>query len=457
VSRGFYLTLAVVLVAAGALFLWLRRIDRPTPEDAIYVPRKEVITPEIELLREYIRIDTSNPPGLEAAGARFLVEQLSQAGIQAEYVESAPGRANVYARIRGRRPGEGLMLLNHIDVVPADPAGWEFEPFAAEIRHNMLHGRGTLDMKGIAIAQLLAFTDLARSGRVPERDVVFLATADEEAGSSFGMEWLLEHRPDMFEGIRYSLTEGGITETIREQVTYFAVEIGSKPFTQLEARAKDRESLRRARIAIGPLMERREPDRITPAVREYFRAIAPQRKQGGEILADVEKAVAEGKFWNLENTYRLLTQNTVVMSGPEERDGEWVADVYLSNLPDEEPERAIGGMRARLEPFGVEVRVIRSMAASGVSPFDTPMFALIEKQVKAEYGKDVAVGPFFPPDIVTDSRYLRPRGVVAYGFWPFPVDFFQSTGIHGAGERVRLDWFVRGVNVMRRLTAEYAG
>jgi acetylornithine deacetylase/succinyl-diaminopimelate desuccinylase-like protein len=453
-SRGFYLTVAAVLVAAAAVLIGMWFVQKPTAEDSVYVPKKEVITPEITLLQQYVRIDTSNPPGREGAGARFLVDQFERAGIRAELIESAPGRANVYARIRGSRPGEGLLLLHHIDVVPSDGKGWTRPPFAAEIHLNNLYGRGALDMKSIGIAQLLAFIDVAKSGVTPKRDLVFLASADEEEGSEQGIEWLLEHRPDIFEGVKYALNEGGITEIVREKLVYFAVEIGSKQMVTLEARAPDRESLRLARLALEPRFESRDPERISPAVNEYFRAIVPVRKSGTGILSDAGRAVAEGKVWNLEPAYRALTQNQIIMSGPEKRGGVYVADVSLVNLPEEDPAAVIGKFRDAVAPYGVEVGVIRKMGPTAVSSPRTPLFSLIETQVKTSYGDQARIGPFFPPDVTTDSRYLRARGIVSYGLWPFPVDFFQSTGIHGADERIRLDWFVAGVGFMKALVMD---
>src|SRR5688572_9122218 len=205
-SRDFYRSLAIVLVLAAVAFgvtAYLRIII--APDDDTYIPRPEQIAPEIRLLQQYVRIDTSNPPGREKAGADFLAGELRRRGIAAEVIESAPGRANVYARLQGETPGEGLLLLHHIDVVPAAPAGWESPPFGADLFLNQMWGRGTLDMKGIGICHLEAFADRARSGTKPKRDLVFLATADEETSGGYGVAWLLEHRPDIFRGIKYAV------------------------------------------------------------------------------------------------------------------------------------------------------------------------------------------------------------------------------------------------------------
>src|SRR4051812_45382639 len=111
--------IVIVVVAAIVAAVMLRNRALQKMQDETYIPRKSKLTPEIALLQQYVRIDTSNPPGNEMPGARFLGKQLDDAGIRYEIIESAPRRANLYARIKGKRSGEGLILLNHIDVVPA--------------------------------------------------------------------------------------------------------------------------------------------------------------------------------------------------------------------------------------------------------------------------------------------------------------------------------------------------
>jgi len=222
-------TLPLILLAAGAVIIGGLVVYNRTVEDDVnsqlWIPRAIKMTPEIARLQEYVRIDTSK--NNEIDGARYLAAILARQKIPAEIIESAPGRANLYARIKGKHDGDALLLLNHIDVVAAPPQGWSHPPFAAEAQLNFIWGRGTLDMKGIAVCQLEAFLDVARSGRVPERDLVFLATADEENDGVLGVRWLLEHRPDLFHGVRYALNEGGVTETLQERVSYFGIETGT--------------------------------------------------------------------------------------------------------------------------------------------------------------------------------------------------------------------------------------
>ncbi|HVR44196.1 MAG TPA: M20/M25/M40 family metallo-hydrolase [Thermoanaerobaculia bacterium] len=449
-SREFYLTILAVLVVGAIGLAVLSVLGRP-PSDLLYIPRPARLTPEIELLREYIRIDTSNPPGNELAGAEFLARELREAGIEAEIIESAPGRANLHARIPGRRRGEGLLLLHHIDVVPAGPEGWTVPPFAADVKRNMVWGRGALDMKSIGIAHLVAFTELARSGRVPERDLVLLATADEEAGGHLGMGWLIRNRPDVIEGVRYAITEGGITETIANRINYFGIEVGSMLSITLTARSDRREELEHLRIDLEPWFHVSRPERFLPGVLEYFESVAAHRTEMPELIADVPAAVDKGLFWKLHAKYRDLTGTSVAAGSIRQAaGGGFEMIVVIRHLPDEEPARPLAWFHRRFAREGVELEVRSTMEPAPFSSTSTPFFEEIERAVTATYG-EVAVGPIVMRDITTDSRYLRSRGLDSYGFWPFPVDFFQTLGIHGHDERIRLDWFMEGVEMTRRL------
>lgn len=451
----FLALLALTVAFAVAVYFYNQRLERESG-GGTFVPKETVITPDITRLREYVQIDTSNPPGNETAGARWLGARLASFHIPYEIIESAPGRGNLYARIRGRKHDEALLLLNHIDVVPVDPKAWTQKPFRGDIVSNMMWGRGTLDMKGIGLCELEAFIDVARSGKVPERDVIFLATADEESGSKFGMLWLLEHRPDIFEGVRYALNEGGITETAREELSYFGVEIGSKLLVSARLRATTRDELRRARIALEPWITRDEPDRLLPAVARSFHDIAPIRVEPRLLLTDVAATVRDGRFWLLNRNYRELLQNTVFADGPHPVGDHFEMLVMLISLPDELPQRRLDWLLSIVSPFGVKLdRVERFDGPAPPSSPDSPFYFLLLEQARIEYGP-VPAGPIVLNASFNDSRYLRQRGIDCYGVWPFPVDLFQTMGIHHADERVRLDWFVHGVSLTRRIVNAYA-
>lgn len=453
--------LPLALVIAGVAFIAGLRVYNARTRDELnsqlWVPKAVTITPAVALLQQYVRIDTSNPPGNELPGARFLAAVLEKSGIRAEIIESAPGRASVYARLAGKQHGQGLLLLNHIDVVPAARDGWTRPPFAAEVFLNQLYGRGTLDMKGIAVCELLAFIDLARAHRAPERDIVFLATADEESGGKKGMAWLLEHRPDIFDGVRYAINEGGITETTQERISYFGIEIGTKMTVKLRLHAPDRQSMQALRIALEPFITPADPERVLPEVREFLHDLVPLRIEQGQYLNDINRTIAASKFWLLTTGYRELTQN-VLWPTTIEPDGVAAVSmrVNLYNLPDENPDVRIEWLRSFAARYGVTIaQVIEKSGPAPLSSRHTPMFALIAAEAGRQYagartGTEILVASY------NDSRYLRSYGIDAYGLMPFPTDWYQTQGIHSIDERLRVDWFNDGVALMRHITYGFA-
>jgi len=186
---------------------------------ALTIPSASAQTPEVddaladesvELLQEYLRVDTTNPPGNESRAVEFFARLLEMEGIPYETAESAPGRGNIWARLDGGNE-PAVLLLHHSDVVQADPAFWDVPPLSGEIVEGHVYGRGALDTKTLGILHLYAFLALHRSGRPLNRDVIFMATADEEAGGFYGVGWLVENRPEAFEGVGFVLNEGGRT------------------------------------------------------------------------------------------------------------------------------------------------------------------------------------------------------------------------------------------------------
>ncbi|MGZ8831111.1 MAG: hypothetical protein ACXW2Q_12125, partial [Thermoanaerobaculia bacterium] len=140
--------LAVALVVLGVVVYNMVESAQLARQNA-YVPKQANMTPEIALLQQYIRIDTTNPPGNELPAAQWLSRILASHGVHAEIIEPAPRRASLYARIKGKRPNEGLMLLHHIDVVPAVASEWKRPPYSGELFFNQIYGRGAIDMKGV--------------------------------------------------------------------------------------------------------------------------------------------------------------------------------------------------------------------------------------------------------------------------------------------------------------------
>jgi acetylornithine deacetylase/succinyl-diaminopimelate desuccinylase-like protein len=454
IERIIATSLVAVLAFVVAVFVrWNSHEKAAIRRDLRYIPKVDRMTPEIQLLQAYVRIDTSTDEG-ETAGARWLASQLEKRGIHAELIESG-GRLNVYARIRGEAKDGGLLLFNHIDVVPANPAEWQFPPYSGEISANQLWGRGTIDMKALAICQLLALEQIVRSGRTPRHDLVFLATADEETGSSRGMRWLLANRKDVFAGVQYGITEGGITEVISETMTYFGIEIGGKQTMRLALEGKSLESMRAARIALEPQLLKYEPEHVLPEVKRFFAALAPTRTAFRPLLADIDVAIREGRFWRLPIAYRDLTQTRLWVSAPRQTESGAAMDIAVSLLPDEDPATRVATLQKQVTTYGVTVKAVSTLEGPvPLSKETTPLFELLAKKARARF--QVTAGPEILYTSTTDSRFLRRAGIISYGLCPYPVNFFQSVSIHKANERIRLDWFLDGNAYMKEVVEEWA-
>ncbi|HVG24943.1 MAG TPA: M20/M25/M40 family metallo-hydrolase [Thermoanaerobaculia bacterium] len=446
--------LILLVAAAAAVAIWWNgREQKELRSDRTYIPGPAVITPDVIALQELVRIDSSTPEGV-AAAARWIAAYLQRNGIRAELIESAPSRLNVYARIEGREPGDALLLFNHLDVVPPGD-GWTVEPFAAKVFGEKLYGRGTVDMKALTICQLVAFVAVAKSGRAPRHDLVFLATAEEEHGSREGMQWLLAHRSDLFHDVAYGLTEGGITELVGQKLTYFGVEVGGKQLVHAVVSASTRDALRGARTSLEPFMFPRRADRVVPAVRAYFEQVAPTRLQFRDALQDIDRTIREGRFWQLPPTYRDLVQNSLSTSAPRERDGRWEMDVFLINLPDEQPEARLAWLAKTIAPSGAFIRDVLVKEGPVVpSPHQTPLFALLTAEAEERYGVPAGVEVLYRSS--TDSRFLRRRGIVCYGISPYMVDYYQSRAIHGSDESITVGAFTSGVAYLRAVVEAWS-
>jgi acetylornithine deacetylase/succinyl-diaminopimelate desuccinylase-like protein len=192
-------------------------------------------------LQQYLRIDTSNPPGNEGRAAAFLAGLLQRAGVASRVVANPEGRANLIARLSSPKSGgRAILLLHHMDVVPPGP-GWTVPPFAGLIKGGLLWGRGAVDDKSLGIAQLAAMIDLQRR-RVPlERDIIFLAVADEENGGLNGTGWLVAHHPELFQGVEAVIGEGGRSQTgAGGKLLWWGIEVAQKRPLWLEVSTSGR-------------------------------------------------------------------------------------------------------------------------------------------------------------------------------------------------------------------------
>lgn len=423
-------------------------------------------------LQAYLRIDTTNPPGREHLAAAYLAGILKREGIPSYVARTPDGRANLWARLSSPRSnGRALVLLHHMDVVAPGP-GWTARPFAGEVRDGRLWGRGALDDKSLGIAQLAAFVELKRR-RVPiERDVIFLAVADEESGGLRGTSWLLQHRPELFEGVEAVLGEGGRAQTTGERLLWWGIEVAQKRPLWLEVSTSGRgghasglnpQSANHQLIqGLARLLQRPVRWRVTPPARAYLRAIAPLHNDHWKrVLGDIDRVVrpegpSEFLLPGMANLFVDTVQVTVLRGGerinvtPDRA----AARIDVRLLPDtdagaflKEIEAALGGRQG-----GFQVEVLVTSPPAPPSPASGRLYGALREVLSA----DAPVVPTLIPGF-TDSRFFRERRIPAYGVTTFALAAEDLRGIHGPDERIPLDELDRGVERMRRVVSSYAG
>ena len=196
----------------------------------------------VDLCRDLIRIDTSNPIKPERPAAEYVAEKLTDVGLTPQLFESEPGRASVIARVEGSDPTRGALLIHgHLDVVAADKSHWQVDPFAGEIKDGCLWGRGAVDMKDMDAMSLAVIRQWRREGRKPPRDIVVAYLADEEAGGRMGAHWLVDNHPELFEGCTESISEvGGFSLEIRPDLRLYPVQTAQRGMAWMKLVARGR-------------------------------------------------------------------------------------------------------------------------------------------------------------------------------------------------------------------------
>lgn len=433
---------------------------------------EELAERAVERLKEYLRIDTVNPPGNEIRGAEFFARVFDAEGVDYEIVEPAPGRGNIWARLEGGDE-PGIVLLHHMDVVPADAEHWSVDPLGAEVRDGFLYGRGALDTKSLGILHLQAFLALHRSGEPLSRDVVFMATADEEAGGFQGAGWLVENRPELFDDVGFVLNEGGGSERDDGAVTV-SVEVTQKVPLWLRLVAEDeaghgsmprrRSAVTRLVRALDRIAEHAFEPRIVPAVDRYFRAIAETAEEPWRgAYRDMETAVQDRDLLTrlqIRSPFlHALTRNTCSMTVLEGSDKinvvppQATAQLDCRLLPDQDPEAFVRELRTVINDRSIRVEEIMRFSPA-VSDADTELFRAIESVTRRHHPESRVI-----PSVLTgftDSHFFRDLGLVAYGYDPMVVSPEDVGRIHGNDERVPLDQVRAGTKIMVELLRELA-
>jgi acetylornithine deacetylase/succinyl-diaminopimelate desuccinylase-like protein len=429
----------------------------------------------VSLLADYLRVDTINPPGNEARATEFFGRVLKREGIEYQIFESAPGRANLYARLRGNGRKRPLILLNHTDVVPADKEFWSSDPLSGEIRNGYIYGRGALDMKSTGLAQLIMMLLLKRSGVALDRDVIFLAPADEEAGGRAGAGWMAKNRAELVRDAEFLLTEGGSNMVLGNKVLYYGVGVTEKTPCWLRLTAKGtpghgsvpRSESAPSRLirALGKLEAHQTELKVTPAVAKFFSSIA-ELQSNDELkraYSDIASAIRDSKLRNLvlsnpQNSAMLRNtiQPTVVQVGNKTNVIAPVAraEIDCRLLPGQKPEDFVAEIKRVINDPGIEVETLLAFSNTE-SSMDSDLYRSITSVISAQDRS----AKFVPTVLAgfTDSHFFRDMGVVCYGFSPFLISSSDYSGVHGNDERIPEQSFRDGLRLFYKIVHNLCG
>jgi acetylornithine deacetylase/succinyl-diaminopimelate desuccinylase-like protein len=458
---------SLALTAATAWLL--ARYSRPIPPpgfakagqaQALYAGIDFLDFPDVRLLQRYVQTDTSEPHPDEIAGAEFLAAQLAAAGIPSTIERFADRRANLWAFVEGEDP-RAVVLLGHLDVEAAsETRGWQYPPFGGVVFGPWIYGRGMYDMKSLTIAQLLAMIDAAGAGRKPKRSLLFLQTSSEEAGSATGTRWILAEHPELVARMDTVLAEGGVVEaTSPTDVKYWGVEFAQMRFASAIYCAPDAATLHRLAKRLRDPGALDPPPDVDPAIKAFLAAYGPSRTDPwlGKLLLDPERLPRERDLFDTATPFlKALLRDEIwpleIEANPE---GGYSMHVSMHLLPHSDFETTRRRLAPEWKTAGIAATPFVLENGFGESPLDHPDFRTLTDAVRDRYA-GVPTGPYFLPWAATDSRYLRERGIRAYGFSPFPVVVFDTLQMGKANERMQLPAYRAGIalyrETVRRLT-----
>ena len=413
-------------------------------------------------LQALIRMDTVNPPGREISVARYLDDVMRGAGIETTLLEPSPGRAALVARLKGSGKHRPVMMMAHMDVVGVERDRWTQNPFGGEIVDGYLYGRGAIDDKGMLAVNLqtmlLLNEHVVRAGRTLDRDVIFLATSDEEAGGEFGIDWVIDHHPALIDA-EFVLNEGGRLREIDGKLAYAAVQCGEKVANVLELTASgtpghasvpipDNAVVRLAR-AVAATAAHREPVVVTTTSERFFAGLAEfwpeastRAAMGGVSSGDAAKVAQGARVLEAYPAFDAMLRNgispTMLAGGVRANviPAEASATLNVRLLPGQSLDDLIARLNSAIGDRKVNVTVMSKGDEAPPSPDDTPMYAAI-RDALAALAPGVPAVPFLSTG-ATDSAPLRQKGVKAYGILPFPMSESDEARMHGHDERVKV-------------------
>ena len=429
-----------------------------------------------EILSGAIQIPTVNPPGGEALLAEWLAEILEdEDGVETRVIQledGSDGRAALWARVRGRGLARPIVLLSHLDTVPAVAAEWTVDPFAGVVGGGFVVGRGALDAKGVTVSHLLTLVALARRARPPARDVILLATPDEEAGGLHGAARVARDRRDLLDDAEYLLTEGGgILPGGAGLPDVWGVAFTEKTPCWMDVIARGlpgHGSIGRADAAPARLvaalarMQSLDADvRVVPEVARMFQALAPlaplaDRDHYQDLRSALSLRPEFRKRFLADPGRAALVRNTALVTTLEAGDivnvvpAEAHATIDARLLPGDSCADFAARTRQVLGP-GVELEVRLAFDAAA-SPVDTPLMAAIARVALRHEPRGVAI-----PRVIagfTDAHWFRELGITSYGFVPRRLRPQETRGVHGPNERISLDNLVLAVDTMLEILDE---
>jgi acetylornithine deacetylase/succinyl-diaminopimelate desuccinylase-like protein len=413
------------------------------------------------VLAAYLRVNTTNPPGNEILGARFLKGILDREGIETRILDTAeigPNRANFYARLRGNGSKKAIALVHHMDVVPVNQASWSVDAFSGAVKDGYIWGRGAIDMKSNGVAQLMAMIALKRSGVPLTRDIVFIGNADEELGSTGAIIFVQRH-PDLLRDVEYLITEGA--DNVLDsagKVIYFGVGVAEKrTFWQRltvngvpshGSRPTKQNPVPKLVAALYRISQYESPLHVTPGVDKFFRDIArtypePQRGWLSNVRVALENPRA--KEWLLGDvTWNAILRNTISLTGLTGSNKTNVipavatAEIDVRLLPDQDTTEFMRTLERIVGDTAVHFTHLGNSKAPLESPIDTDLFRAIER---AAHDREPGAFVTTPMETAaTDRPTYRKLGITTYGFSPFKIPRQEiQRGMHGNDERLSID------------------
>jgi acetylornithine deacetylase/succinyl-diaminopimelate desuccinylase-like protein len=414
-----------------------------------------------ELLQELIRLDTTNPPGNETPAAELLRDYLEDSGVSCELYAKVPERANLVARIPGRGVGPTLLFLSHTDVVFADAAEWNADPFGGELRDGEVWGRGALDMKGQVAAEAVAIASLARDGFEPTGDLIFCATADEEVGAGFGAQWLCHAHPDAVR-CDYLINEGSGERVELGGNALYLCSVSEKMSAPFRLRVLGRSGhasmpgiADNALVKAAPMIEALgtyKPERqLIPEVEALLETVTGVRPTSPDEVLERARAVAPLLAEMVEPLLSLTLSPTMANASQKRNVIPAICDITVDSrlLPGATVDEQQAIVREILGNGDYELESLEAHGGTR-SEIRTPLWDAVSSWVDS-----VDSGARPAPICVagfTDSHWFREAfGTVAYGFFPARVLPIETAArlIHSADERVPVEDLELGVSFLR--------